>query len=172
MTPPKTLENLTYRENINTFQWVLHITNQTSSQTKIYLVWMGWKVNKTSYSSGDGLREEVAVRPGKVGSSGFYFFKCISDELYLLEVWRLFHVLLKASWKKKITEFCNNSLRCQSDVPKSTEWVMRVQCALPWPLCTVLCGSCSQEPVACSHIKNIQSSWNNLRPCARSVASS
>ena len=100
MTPPQTLENLTYRENINIFQWALYITNQTSSQNKIYLVWVDWKVNKTFFSSGDDLRENVAVRAGKMGSSDFFFFKWISGEWYLPEICGLlFHVLFKASWK-------------------------------------------------------------------------
>lgn len=83
MTPPKTLENLTYRENINIFQWALYITDQTSSQNKIYRVQVDWKVNKTSYSSGDDLRENIAVRAGSAIIRKFWiivFFLNISQK--------------------------------------------------------------------------------------------
>lgn len=105
MTPPKTLENLTYRENINIFQWALYITNQTSSQNKIYHVQVDWKVNKTFYSSGDDLRENIAVRAGSAIIRKFWiiiFFKYISKGWYSSPICGLlFHVLFKAPWKKK-----------------------------------------------------------------------
>lgn len=48
---------------------------------------------------------------------------------------------------KKFTKFCTSSLstlRCQNNVPKSTNWLRRAQCALPSHLRTELCSSCSQ----------------------------
>lgn len=153
MTPPKTLENLTYRENINIFQWALYITDQTSSQNKIYHVQVDWKVNKTSYSSGDDLRENIAVRAGSAIIRKFwiivFFFKYISKEWYSSPICGLlFHMLFKAPWKKKkkITELCNDLPRCHNNTPNSTNYVTRVQCA---SLSTIpFCSSCNKASIA------------------------
>lgn len=138
MTPPKTLENLTYRENINIFQWALYITDQTSSQNKIYHVQVDWKVNKTSYSSGDDLRENIAVRAGsaiirKFWIIVFFFFLNISQKhgthLQFVGFCSICYSKHPEKKKKKITELCNDLPRCHSNTPNSTNSVTRVQCA-------------------------------------------
>lgn len=136
MTPPKTLENLTYRENINIFQWALYITDQTSSQNKIYHVQVDWKVNKTSYSSGDDLRENIAVRAGSAIIRKFwiivFFFLNISQKNGTHLQFVGFCSICYSKHPEKKRKKSQNSVTTYPDVtitPPTPQSVTRVQCA-------------------------------------------
>lgn len=148
--------NLTYREITNIFQWALYNANQSSSQNEICFVCVQSKLNKPFCLHGYELTEGIAVKAGEMGSSSGRDLTLLLGQVR----WELLDFIFQLSQKncrfslqlvgfcstcyskhpeKKCIEFCNNSLRCHNNVPKSpVSRGSHVLCFIP--LRTLLCA--------------------------------